>query len=283
MKTKCITHPPRQTLVIIREDYLAICDGNHCAAAIMNIFEYWNDHKEANREQAAIENKIAAEGGAAAVNDELWIYKSIPDLKAELLGLFGESKISAALDLIKKKGFLDSRNNPKYGWDRTLQYQLNVSVTQALILRHGTSRKIKASKVAKVRLRSVENKAAIPKTTTETTTKTSAADKPRRLNPVFEMVALKSFGISDTTKLEKDGGRIGKITGWLKKHNATTENLEAFYLWYARDTKGASAPKDLEKFTEWYIRFEETLKAHSSNIIPFDPDKWIVPELEGVS
>lgn len=110
------------------------------------------------------------------------------------------------------------------------------------------------------------------------------ADKPRRINPIFELIALRSFGIADTTKLDKEGGiRIGKVTAWCKKHAVTVENLEAFYLWYGRSAGNASPPRDANKFAEWYVRFEETLKAHSSNIIAFDPDKWIVPDLEGVS
>jgi hypothetical protein len=175
-KTHCIVHPARAQLIIIREDYLAICDKNHCAAAILNVFEYWTDVKLDNREQAETENEIAKAGNVTTVDTSLWIYKSIPDLSKELLGLFGVSKIGKALDILKDKGFLDSRNNPKYGWDRTLQYEFQTEnvqkAIQALKITHG-SVKSKSSKASKTTDRSVKNKAAIPKTTTQPTTKVS--------------------------------------------------------------------------------------------------------------
>lgn len=215
-KTKCITHPPRQSLVIIREDYLAICDGNHCAAAILNIFEYWTDNKLDNCEQAAIENAIATEGNAPLVNADLWIYKSIPELKAELLGLFGDSKISAALDVIKDLGILESRNNPKYGWDRTLQYQFNIKVAQALISRLGASVKNKASKASKVRHGSRKIKAAIPKTTTEDTSKIDSATRV-----IFQAIGLGVFSVSEFKGLSpaslKRIGALEKIARQLVK------------------------------------------------------------------
>lgn len=112
----------------------------------------------------------------------------------------------------------------------------------------------------------------------------AGAKRQRVVNPVFNLVALKSFGISDTAKLDGQAGRIGKVTGWLKKHGATEENVTAFYLWYARETKAASPPRDVDKFVEWYVKFEEMVKrAAAPNIIPFDLDKWEVPELEGAS
>jgi len=168
-KSSCISHNARQQIVIIREDYLIICDDNHCAAALLNIFEYWTNIKLGNQEQAQVENKIAAAGGAAPVESDLWIYKSIPELQTECMGLFGETKISKGLKFILDKGFIESRNNPKYGWDRTLQYRFQFEAVQAVILRHG-SREITTSKTAKSQDESRENTAAIPETSSKTPT-----------------------------------------------------------------------------------------------------------------
>lgn len=176
-KTHCITHPGGAELVMIREEYFAICDKNHCAAALLNVFEYWTDIKIGQREQAEAENEIAQAGNASPIESDLWIYKSIPDLRKELLGLFGVSKIGKALDLLTAKGFIDSRNNPKYGWDRTLQYEFKIEnvqkAIQALKITHGSVKK-KVSKASKTTHRSVKNNAAIPETTTQTTTEGNA-------------------------------------------------------------------------------------------------------------
>lgn len=166
-KSSCITHNSRQIAVIIRQDYLAICDNNHCAAALLNIFEYWTNIKLGQQEQARIENEIADAGKADKIDDSLWIYKSIPELQKELMGLFGETKVGNALKIILDKGFITTRNNPKYGWDRKLQYLFNIELVQAVILRYG-NRKTTTLKASKPRHASLENKAAIPKTTTKT-------------------------------------------------------------------------------------------------------------------
>jgi len=175
-KTSCISHPAKQQLIIIREDYLEICDCDHCAAAILNVMEYWTNIKLGSAEQSEIDNTIAAKEGLEASQDtELWIYKSHEEFQTELLNLFGMNKIGAALTLLKGKGFLTTRNNPRFGWDRTVQYLFMTEAIQTALSSlelKSTSFKIKASKGAKLKNGSVENKAAIPETTTETPQKT---------------------------------------------------------------------------------------------------------------
>lgn len=79
--------------------------------------------------------------------------------------------------------------------------------------------------------------------------------------PLFDLVAKHSFGIADTSKLDKQSGaRIGKIYSWLNKRSATEENVQAFYVWYGRETDHADAPRDDAKFAEWYVKFEEAAK-----------------------
>ena len=40
-RESCIAHPPQQLLAIIRQDYYLLTGRDTCAAALLNIFEYW--------------------------------------------------------------------------------------------------------------------------------------------------------------------------------------------------------------------------------------------------
>lgn len=144
-----ITHPKRQAIAQIRADYVAICGGNRCAAAILNLFEYWTETKIAANEQKKIENEIARSEGRTPPHDlGLWVYKSQSEMREELLDLWSEDVIKKALDfLITKKKFLEKRNNPKNKWDRTLQYLFVISrVQKALDSAFPKNRRSKADK-----------------------------------------------------------------------------------------------------------------------------------------
>lgn len=169
-------------MVVIREDYLAVCDGNHCAAALLSIFEYWTNVKLGQQEQAQVENAIAAAGGAPSVRDDLWVFKSVTDLETDLMGLFGKMKIGDALKLIRDKGFVERRTNPDYRWDRTLQYHLQIEMLQGAISdtplpKNGQSKQPKSGNGKP------KNGQAIPKTTPKTPSETTAELKEKDLVP----------------------------------------------------------------------------------------------------
>lgn len=234
-KTSCIAHPAGQMVLIIREDYLAICDKNHCAAAILNVFEYWTNIKIGQRSQAKSENEIARAGGADEVDESLWIYKSVADLQVELMGLFGETKISSSLKAIESKGFLDTRNNPKYGWDRTIQYLFKTEVIQSVISRNG-SLKNKKSKPRNNGLSNRKNKEAIPKNTTKTTNKDNSAARP-----IFDAIAKNVFELTDLKGI--GGSRIGK--------------LEAIALRIGTTRLPSATPTDIAQHVERFARSEK--------------------------
>lgn len=133
--TGVIVHPKKQPIAQVRADYLMICEGNQCAAAILNLFEFWTDVKIDSNDQKQIENEIARSKGRKHLHDlTLWIYKSQPEMRKELLNLWSEDMIKKALDLlINEKKFLKKRNNPKNKWDRTLQYLFIITAVQKAI------------------------------------------------------------------------------------------------------------------------------------------------------
>ena len=117
--TSCIRHAPECKFVAVRQDYLLICDGDDCAAAILNELEGWTTYK---REQME----------ADASKDE-WVYLSAAQLKADLFGLYGDTRIDTATRSLLRCGYVERRHNPLRPFDRTWQYRLCIGVVQAAV------------------------------------------------------------------------------------------------------------------------------------------------------
>jgi hypothetical protein len=110
-RTSVISHPASTPLVIVRREYLDICDGSHAAAALLNHFEYLTNVRR-------------------AAECDVWIRRGFRQLADELLGLYGEKSISDAVSLLLDKGFIERRHNPDDKTDRTYQYRLCVDRVQ---------------------------------------------------------------------------------------------------------------------------------------------------------
>lgn len=128
----CIRHIPNTRVVVLREDFFLLCEEDQCSAMILSQFEFWMNVKLRHLGQAEFENMIAEkEGVDPTQNTELWVWKTQEQLRdEELFNLFGETKVSACLNYLVEQGYLLRRRNPRYRWDRTYQYMLNISKVQ---------------------------------------------------------------------------------------------------------------------------------------------------------
>jgi hypothetical protein len=184
-RTSCIAHAPSQILIMIREDYLILCDGDHCAAALLNYFEHWHDSKIDEQKQRDIEIEIAAQRGEVIARSELWVYASTEKIVEDLMALYKKDKVQSAIDWLVEVGFISRRNNPRFGWDRTWQYLFNpdfvnnalLSVTELI----GEKPSMQERKIANALKK---NRQAIPKTSSSKSsskTTTSRARKAKRV------------------------------------------------------------------------------------------------------
>jgi hypothetical protein len=179
MNISCIEHSSRQSLVLIREDYVQLAErlgspDHACTAAILNVFEHWTNVKIGASQQGEIENRIAEKEGLPSKGYDLWIYKSQPDLQAELMGIWGVNKVGVCLNWLVEQTLLLSRSNPLYKWDRTKQYLLNVDKINELLQQVSFNPSPFNSpnhdnQALKLKDESHKNKAAIPEITTEIT------------------------------------------------------------------------------------------------------------------
>jgi hypothetical protein len=55
-RTSCIPHPEGERLILIRKWQLEACQKDACAAALLNLFEYWHNIKLEQRSQAKSHN-----------------------------------------------------------------------------------------------------------------------------------------------------------------------------------------------------------------------------------
>lgn len=111
---------------VIREDLLAIT-GDYRKAIILNQFIYWSERVSDADKFIEKENEIAQSNGEET--RELfygWMYKSADEMADEIMLGLSASQVRKYIGSLVDMGYLSKRNNPKYKWDRTLQYRVNL-------------------------------------------------------------------------------------------------------------------------------------------------------------
>lgn len=111
---------------VIREDLLSITN-DYRKAIILNQFIYWSERVSDADKFIKKENEIAKNNGEE--ERELfygWIYKTAEELADEVMLGLSASQIRRYISDLVNMGYISKRNNPKYRWDRTLQYRVNL-------------------------------------------------------------------------------------------------------------------------------------------------------------
>jgi hypothetical protein len=116
-RESCIAHRPKQALAIVRQDYYELTGRDACAAALLNIFEYWAN--------AALAHDPTVE--------RPWVgERPIREFEQLLLGIATDKQIRKRLAWIEEQGFIRTRQPAKRGAAKA--YQVNVpEIQQALI------------------------------------------------------------------------------------------------------------------------------------------------------
>lgn len=111
---------------VIREDLLSIT-SDYRKAIILNQFIYWSERVADADKFIEKENEIARNNGEE--ERELffgWIYKTADELADEIMLGLSASQVRRYINDLVDAGYISKRNNPKYKWDRTLQYRVNL-------------------------------------------------------------------------------------------------------------------------------------------------------------
>lgn len=174
---------------VIKEEFVAIT-GDFIKAVILNQFIYWSERMNDVDEYIKQENQRAEKHGIETQDLTYgWIYKTADELSAETMLNLKHNTMRTHIKELEKMGYICSRRNPKYKWDQTLQYRVDiVKVSEALnelgysldgykvrIIPQCQKSTFECSKidipVSEIDIHKFENRHAIPETTTEITFK----------------------------------------------------------------------------------------------------------------
>ena len=107
--------------VVIREELVELT-GHWMQALILNQFLFWLDHMRTVDRYLQEEAQRAGQGEEPDLT-EGWIYKTAAELADDLMVKSSRQTMRRHLGELVEKGWLHERTNPKYEWDRTLQYR----------------------------------------------------------------------------------------------------------------------------------------------------------------
>ena len=186
---------------VIKEEFIAIT-GNFTDAVILNQFIYWAERVKDFDRYIRQENERAKKSGLATQElTEGWIYKSAEELAEETMLGLSKSNMRIHIKALEDAGYIDERTNPKYKWDRTKQYRVNLVKIVTDLHEHGYELEGYQSSIkelasfnlkhqrTKTEHQSAQNKTAIPETTAETTAETTNKKVSKKAQSFDEIIS----------------------------------------------------------------------------------------------
>ena len=117
--------------VVIKEELVALT-GDYRPALILNQFIYWIERMyDADKYIKQEKERALKEDLTVDINETCgWIYKTAEELSEELMIGMSKSTIGRYIKQLVEAGYISQRTNPKYKWDKTLQYRVNLYKVQ---------------------------------------------------------------------------------------------------------------------------------------------------------
>lgn len=109
---------------VIRED-LFVLTGSMEEAIILGQLIYWIDRMK-DADKYKLEERERLDNHLADSFKHGWIYKKAEELAEEVMLGVSPNTIRKYLGNIVEKNYVKRRNNPRYKWDKTLQYRVNL-------------------------------------------------------------------------------------------------------------------------------------------------------------
>src|SRR5438445_1185000 len=110
-------------VVVIREEFIALT-GDPLIAALLNQLAYWSQ-RVTNFDQYMREEKESPPKCRSTLQYG-WFYKSSVELIEETMLCVTPVTLRRYLSYLEESGWIETRENPQYKWDRTTQYRVNL-------------------------------------------------------------------------------------------------------------------------------------------------------------
>ena len=117
--------------VVIKEELVELT-GDFRPALILNQFIYWIERMYDTDKYILEEKERALKHEIEVSIDESkgWVYKTAEELNDELMIGVSVPTIRKYIKQLVEKGYLIQRRNPKYKWDKTMQYRVDLYKVQ---------------------------------------------------------------------------------------------------------------------------------------------------------
>ena len=131
--------------VVVKEELVALT-GKVDQAIVLNQFIYWSERvkdvdkyleEEVERARKFSDGSVESEEDLKERLSKGWIYKTAPAMKEECMFEKSSTTMERIMNVLVDKGWLDRRRNPKYKWDKTYQYRVNILKIQQDLMKLG--------------------------------------------------------------------------------------------------------------------------------------------------
>jgi hypothetical protein len=152
---------------VIYEEYVELLGDINQAICLAQMI-FWQSRKRDFKQLLDTENQIRVRNGDIEIEFDIWIYKSGNELAHEIM-LGSKWTISRALKELVNKNYLIARRNPKYKYDKTLQYVVNLEKLEADLAKIGYKIPNFEYSIVQNAPSTMQNAPTIPEITTEIT------------------------------------------------------------------------------------------------------------------
>ena len=113
--------------VVIKEELVELT-GDYRPAIILNQFIYWTERmKDTDKYiQEETERALKEDIEINIESSKGWIYKTSEELNEEIMLNMSNATIRKYIKQLIEKGYIQERRNPKYKWDKTMQYRVDI-------------------------------------------------------------------------------------------------------------------------------------------------------------
>lgn len=132
---------------VIKEELVALTD-DFKEAIVLNQLIYWServndsDHfilEEMERERRFADGSVESKEDKEESLKNGWIYKTAEEMIEEVMLRCSTSTMDRIFKSLVDKKYISRRRNPKYKWDKTWQYRVNLNKIQAELVKIGYS------------------------------------------------------------------------------------------------------------------------------------------------